>query len=101
MFKAKQKKTIPFIEQKIKYNESIIFNHLQRVGRTGRAGKTGTSISFFTRSDWGSAEELIKILEEANQGVPDELRDMKKRFDHMKEKRDRERANGGGGGGGR
>lgn len=80
-----------------------ILNHNgQRVGRTGRAGKSGTSISFFTRSDWGSAEELIKILEEANQNVPDELREMKKRFDNMKERRDRERANfGGGGGGGR
>lgn len=55
-----------------------------------------------TRSDWGSAEELINILEEADQDVPDELRDMKSRFDSMKERRDRERQSlGGGGGGGR
>lgn len=72
---------------------------MKRVGRTGRAGRTGTSISFFTRADWGSAEELIKILEEADQVVPDELREMKKRFDNMKERRDRERASIGGGGG--
>lgn len=77
---------------------------IQRVGRTGRAGKTGTSISFFTRTDWSSAEELIKILEEAVQEVPDELHKMKERFDAMKERREREKANfgiGGGGGGGR
>lgn len=77
---------------------------LQRVGRTGRAGKTGTSISFVTRSDWDRAGELIKILEEADQEVPEELRKMKERFDTMKERRDREKASfgfGSGGGGGR
>lgn len=73
--------------------------HGKRVGRTGRAGKTGISISFFTRQDWGSAEELIKILEEADQVVPDELRAMKSRFDSMKERKDRERESLGGGGG--
>lgn len=75
---------------------------MQRVGRTGRAGKTGTSISFFTRSDWSSAEELIKILEEADQEVPEELHKMKERFSAMKERREREKENfgiGGSGGG--
>jgi len=33
----------------------------------GRAGRTGASISLVTRSDWGSAKELIAILEEALQ----------------------------------
>lgn len=74
--------------------------HLQRVGRTGRAGKTGKSISYVTRSDWGSAGELIKILEEADQDVLDELRDMKSRFESMQERRDREKQMFGGGGGG-
>lgn len=73
----------------------------QRVGRTGRAGKTGISISFFTRQDWGSANELIKILEEADQNVPEELRQMKSRFDSMKERRAREGASLGGRGGDR
>lgn len=74
---------------------------MQRVGRTGRAGRTGKSISYVTRSDWGSAAELINILEEANQEVPDELRDMKTRFDSMQERKEREKASMGGGGGGR
>lgn len=79
-----------------------IEEYVHRVGRTGRAGRTGTSLSFFTREDWGSAGELINILEEADQVVPDELREMKKRFDSMKERRDKERSMyGGGGGGGR
>ncbi|XP_053672806.1 probable ATP-dependent RNA helicase DDX43 [Anopheles nili] len=57
-----------------------IEEYVHRVGRTGRAGRTGISLSFFTRSDWGVAAELIKILEEAQQEVPHEVRDMATRF---------------------
>uniref|UniRef100_A0A182W338 RNA helicase n=1 Tax=Anopheles minimus TaxID=112268 RepID=A0A182W338_9DIPT len=71
-----------------------IEEYVHRVGRTGRAGRSGISLSFMTRSDWAVAAELIKIMEEANQEVPDEVRDMAKRFDA---RRDR----GGGGRGGR
>lgn len=81
---------------------SFLYIGAQRVGRTGRAGRSGKSISYVTRSDWGSAGELIKILEEADQDVPDELRDMKKRFDDMQARKERERQSlgmGGGGGG--
>lgn len=46
-----------------------IEEYVHRVGRTGRAGKRGESISLFTRSDWGSARELISILEEADQVI--------------------------------
>lgn len=52
-----------------------------------------------TRSDWSSAKELIDILEEAQQEVPDELRDMKTRFDAMQERKEKERQSMGGGGG--
>lgn len=44
-----------------------IEEYVHRVGRTGRAGKRGESISLFTRSDWAVAEELIGILTEAEQ----------------------------------
>lgn len=69
---------------------------MHRVGRTGRAGRKGTSISFITREDWAMAKELINILEEAQQEVPEQLRDMSRRFAAMKERR---AAEGGGGGG--
>lgn len=75
-----------------------IEEYVHRVGRTGRAGKTGIALSFITRSDWAHARELIKILEEANQEVPDELEQMAQRFEAMKIRRDQE---GGGRGGGR
>ncbi|XP_022815558.1 probable ATP-dependent RNA helicase DDX43 [Spodoptera litura] len=73
-----------------------IEEYVHRVGRTGRAGKTGISLTFVTRQDWGSAKELIKILEEANQEVPDELQQMASRFEAMKIRRDKERAEGSG-----
>ncbi|XP_031637744.1 probable ATP-dependent RNA helicase DDX43 [Contarinia nasturtii] len=75
-----------------------IEEYVHRVGRTGRAGRTGKSISYVTRSDWGSAGELINILEEAEQDVPDALREMKTRFDAMQERKERERESMGGGG---
>jgi len=41
------------------------------------------------------AQELIKILEEADQEVPEQLRDMSKRFSAMKERRANEAGGGG------
>ncbi|XP_052870220.1 probable ATP-dependent RNA helicase DDX43 [Anopheles cruzii] len=81
-----------------------IEEYVHRVGRTGRAGRTGISLSFLTRSNWAVAAELIKILEEASQEVPDEIRDMAERFAAKKDRDDRTRRGGGGlgyrGGGG-
>lgn len=77
-----------------------IEEYVHRVGRTGRAGKTGEAITLFTRSDWGMAGPLISIMEEANQQVPEELYDMKKRFDDMKRRRQEDRDSGRGDRGG-
>lgn len=74
-----------------------IEEYVHRVGRTGRANRTGTSLSFMTRSDWGSAAELIEILKEADQEVLPQLQDMADRF---KAKKEREKLEGGGRGGG-
>lgn len=88
-----------------------IEEYVHRVGRTGRANRTGTSLSFMTRSDWGSAAELIEILKEAEQEIPEELENMAARFKAKKEREASERGNfrgsfrggnrGGGGGGSR
>ncbi|CAI5746763.1 unnamed protein product [Peronospora destructor] len=54
-----------------------IEDYIHRIGRTARAGNKGTSISFFTASNNGRlAGPLVKILEEAGQEVPRELRDL-------------------------
>ncbi|KAG8181824.1 hypothetical protein JTE90_001478 [Oedothorax gibbosus] len=85
-----------------------IEEYVHRVGRTGRAGRTGTAISIFTRQDWMHAENFIKILEEAEQEVPEELYKMADRYRAWKQKKMAEdaqgrgmRRGGGGGGGGR
>merc|ERR1712151_316646 len=65
-----------------------IEDYVHRVGRTGRAGATGSSYTFFTAEKSRHASELIRVLKEANQPVPEEL---EKLADDA----------GGGGGGGR
>ncbi|EPY75450.1 DEAD box protein 53 [Camelus bactrianus] len=50
-----------------------IEEYVHRVGRTGRAGKTGISITLMTQDDSKVAGELIKILQRANQSVPKDL----------------------------
>ncbi|KAM5197157.1 DEAD box protein 53 [Hipposideros larvatus] len=56
-----------------------IEEYVHRVGRTGRAGKAGIAITLLTQNDWKSAPELIKILERANQSVPEDLVTMTQR----------------------
>lgn len=51
------------------------------MGRTGRAGRTGTAISYFNFHDRGNAADLIKILEDAKQEVPEFLRRFGATFD--------------------
>ena len=53
-----------------------IEEYVHRVGRTGRGGATGTSFTFFTEEDSKFARDLVKILAENNQKIPDELYDM-------------------------
>lgn len=50
-----------------------IEDYVHRIGRTGRAGATGTAISFFSEASKGLGSQLIKILREANQQIPEEL----------------------------
>ncbi|VVC99741.1 probable ATP-dependent RNA helicase DDX43 [Leptidea sinapis] len=78
-----------------------IEEYVHRIGRTGRAGKTGTALTLITRNDWAHAAELIKILEEAEQDIPDELERMAHRFKEMKIRSEREGGNMGRGGRGR
>lgn len=40
-----------------------IEEYVHRIGRTGRAGKTGEAISLITRGNWAIVGKLIKILE--------------------------------------
>jgi ATP-dependent RNA helicase DDX5/DBP2 len=49
-------------------------SYIHRIGRTGRAGKKGTAVSFFVAEKNGRmAKELIEILSRTNQNIPSEL----------------------------
>uniref|UniRef100_A0A8C3YC11 RNA helicase n=1 Tax=Catagonus wagneri TaxID=51154 RepID=A0A8C3YC11_9CETA len=64
-----------------------IEEYVHRIGRTGRAGKTGESVTLMTQDDWKVAGELIEILQRANQSVPEDLILMAKQYKlHKQEK---------------
>lgn len=48
-------------------------DYVHRIGRTGRAGAKGTAITFFTNSNGRSARELIQVMRDADQVVPQKL----------------------------
>ncbi|CAI4214972.1 unnamed protein product [Parascedosporium putredinis] len=50
-----------------------IEDYVHRIGRTGRAGKTGEAITLFTLHDKSHSGELINILRQAGQPVPEDL----------------------------
>jgi ATP-dependent RNA helicase DDX5/DBP2 len=49
-------------------------DYVHRIGRTGRAGATGEAFSFFAAEENGKmARELVQILADAGQQVPQDL----------------------------
>lgn len=72
-------------------------DYIHRIGRTARAGRSGTAYTFFTPQDGKNAADLIAVLKEANQTIPQGLTDISGRSWGGGQKR---RYGGGGGGGG-
>lgn len=66
---------IPDVEVVINYSFPLTTeDYVHRIGRTGRAGKSGTAHTLFVgANDKPRAGELINVLREAGQKVPDEL----------------------------
>ncbi|QPG73966.1 ATP-dependent RNA helicase dbp2 [Brettanomyces nanus] len=54
-------------------------DYVHRIGRTGRAGAKGTAVTFFTKDSAGLAHDLIVILREAKQEIPDDLQALDRR----------------------
>ncbi|KXG46145.1 uncharacterized protein PGRI_050010 [Penicillium griseofulvum] len=50
-----------------------ITEYIHRIGRTARIGNEGVATSFYNERDEGIAEDLVKILVECNQTVPEFL----------------------------
>jgi ATP-dependent RNA helicase DDX5/DBP2 len=51
-------------------------DYIHRIGRTGRAGNTGVSYTYFTADNSKQARELVGILRESKADVPPELEQM-------------------------
>jgi ATP-dependent RNA helicase DBP3 len=65
---------IPNVELVINYTFPLtIEDYVHRIGRTGRAGKTGISYTFFQTGDKSHAGELQQVMKQAGQAVPDAL----------------------------
>ncbi|XP_016201197.1 DEAD-box ATP-dependent RNA helicase 5 [Arachis ipaensis] len=65
---------IPDVEVVINYSFPLTTeDYVHRIGRTGRAGKKGVAHTFFTQQNKGLAGELVNVLREAGQIVPDAL----------------------------
>jgi len=49
-------------------------SYVHRIGRTGRAGKTGTAVTFFNSKTNGKiAGKLVQLLKRTDQNIPPEL----------------------------
>ena len=65
---------IPNVTHVINYDlPSDIDDYVHRIGRTGRAGNTGVSTAFFNRGNKNIVRDLLELLREANQEIPDWL----------------------------
>ncbi|WWC72446.1 ATP-dependent RNA helicase ded1 [Kwoniella pini CBS 10737] len=68
---------IPNVTHVILYDlPTDVAEYTHRIGRTGRAGNTGNSTAFFNRQNLNISRELIDLLKEANQVVPQWLVDV-------------------------
>jgi len=65
---------VPNVELVINYTFPLtIEDYVHRIGRTGRAGKSGISYTFFQTCDKSMAGELQNVLRGASQKVPEDL----------------------------
>lgn len=81
---------IPHVAHVINFDlPNDIDDYVHRIGRTGRAGKSGLATAFFNESNTSLARQLSELMQEANQEVPQWL------------ERYAARSSYGGGGGGR
>ncbi|KAL7138650.1 hypothetical protein ABFS83_10G178000 [Erythranthe nasuta] len=65
---------IPHVAHVINFDlPNDIDDYVHRIGRTGRAGKTGLATAFFNENNMSMAKPLAELMKEANQEVPDWL----------------------------
>ncbi|CAK9159549.1 unnamed protein product [Ilex paraguariensis] len=62
---------IPHVAHVVNFDlPNDIDDYVHRIGRTGRAGKTGLATAFFNENNASMARALTDLMQEANQEVP-------------------------------
>lgn len=62
---------IPHVAHVVNFDlPNDIDDYVHRIGRTGRAGKTGLATAFFNENNLSMARPLAELMQEANQEVP-------------------------------
>lgn len=62
---------IPHVAHVINFDmPRAIDDYVHRIGRTGRAGKSGLATAFFSEKNLPIAKPLVELMQEANQQVP-------------------------------
>jgi ATP-dependent RNA helicase DDX3X len=93
---------IPNVAHVIQFDlPNCIDDYVHRIGRTGRAGNVGTAIAYFNEKNKGMAKEIIDLLFETNQEVPQWLNAMYTRKPQHQQGGGRGRGRGRGGFGGK
>lgn len=65
---------IPHVTHVINFDlPNDIDDYVHRIGRTGRAGKSGLATAFFNENNMSLARPLVELMQEANQTAPDWL----------------------------
>lgn len=91
---------IPNVGLVIQYDlPSNIDDYVHRIGRTGRAGKQGTAISFFNDKNRNIVDDLIPLLKETNQVIIPQVQMLAKQPNLNPPQRGRRGGPGGGRGG--
>lgn len=60
--------------------------YVHRIGRTGRAGKIGRSISFITPENSQLTPQLVKLLKDAKQEVPEAMQKLASAVEQKKQR---------------
>jgi len=68
---------IPRVKMVINYDlPNKIEDYVHRIGRTGRAGEQGYSLTLVTDKDWGIAADLVQVLRQTGQTVSPKLAEL-------------------------
>lgn len=74
---------IPNVKHVINFDlPNDIEEYVHRIGRTGRVGNLGLATSFFNDKNRNMALDLVELLTEANQNIPDWLMTTSKEVQH-------------------